>query len=161
MIGLDRWDWYQSKILDVGTKVLPAPLVSIDWVLSRLFSSHGTSKNWNLTILQILTSERLFLQIQKVFGSKVCVESIPRSWCISTLLSAACLLSSSAVCCCCPSVVVLSWSVSLFQAQTSSICWWPRWPPTHWWHRWLVAAIPTLRTDSAHMAMQYTNHPSV
>ena len=44
MIGLDWWDWYQSKILDVGTKLFPAPLDSIDWVLSRLFSSHGTSK---------------------------------------------------------------------------------------------------------------------
>ena len=44
MIGLDWWDWYQSKILDVGTKLFPDPLDSIDWVLSRLFSSQGTSK---------------------------------------------------------------------------------------------------------------------
>ena len=34
-------------------------------------------------------------------------------------LSAACLLSSPAVCCCCPSVVVLSWSVSLFKLPPS------------------------------------------
>ena len=105
------------------TKVFPAPSLSIDWVFSRLFSYHGTGNNdkttgsmqyykfWHCTVA--------FLQIQKVCGSNVRGILFQGRDVYPDSLSAACLLSSPAVCCCCPSVVVLSWSVSLFKLPPS------------------------------------------
>ena len=138
-----------------GTKVFPAPLLSIDWAVSRLFSYHGTTNNdENSCInanLQFLTLYGCFCKCRR-FMDLTHVESIPRFWCISwltvcrvSLIKPCCLLLLSL----CRRAVVIPHFV-----QTSSISWWPRWPPTHWWHRCLLLLQPftysTLRSHCMH-----------
>ena len=105
------------------TKVFPAPSLSIDWVFSRLFSYHGTGNNDKTTgSMQYYKFRRCAVAFCKSrrFVDLTWVESIPRSWCISWLtVCCVSLINPCAVCCCCPSVVVLSWSVSLFKLPPS------------------------------------------
>ena len=150
MIGLD---WYQSKILDLPldrTKVFPAPSVSIDWLpfgLFRWFSSEGTSKakQMHLNVFFVMFGDTHVFWCWSWLWfspgvSKISWKYKNKSWhlaswlCVSlvrvsypALLSAAVPLSS----CCCRDPSVCS--------QTSS-SWSSRWPPAHWWHRWLVHA---------------------
>ena len=124
------------------TKVFPAPSLSIDWVFSRLFSYHGTGNNDKTTgSMQYYKFWRRIVAFCKSrrFVDLTCAESIPRSWCISwltvcrvSLIKPSCLLLLSL----CRRAVVIRQFV-----QTSSISWWPRWPPTHWWHRWLLRLL--------------------
>ena len=79
-------------------------------------------------------------QGRDVYPATVCVsQSYP------ALLSAVPVPLSS--CCRDPSVC------SKLKLPPASISWWPRWPPTHWWHRWLILLIlPTL-----HILLQCTH----
>ena len=87
----------------------------------------------------ITSSDVVLLVLSNRFVDLTCAESIPRSWCISwltvcrvSLIKPCCLLLLSL----CRRAVVIRQFV-----QTSSISWWPRWPPTHWWHRWLLRLL--------------------